>query len=151
MLSLVLLAVIAALLIQLLLFLPSYWSYVAEPWPTELDTASAEKVSSYVATTAGDILSEDAGFAVLNKREVAIEPGHLSHLSRRGMWDQKGFLEDLANKRFSLVVLGFDVSGDVVFPYNLRYTDEMREGIRENYHLVEIVGDWYVYKPNLFD
>jgi hypothetical protein len=133
--------------LQLFLLLPSQIGHLHK-LPTQADVAAGDMISSYIRSTPGDILSEDAGYLVLNKRPVPIEPFVFTQLSNEGVWDQKGFLQDLQNRRFSLVILDFDLSKDPQFPDSERFTPEMIQEIRANYSLTEKIGDTYIYKPN---
>jgi hypothetical protein len=147
--------VVFLLVLQLLFFIPGHVTYF-EKLPTEADVASGQTVSSYVRAESGNILSEDAGIAVLNGKNVAIELFNCTQLLRQGLWNQNGFLHQLENREFSLVILDFDISSDPVFPHDVRFTPEMMKAIRENYHLFDAVGcqnkyhsKYYVYKPNM--
>jgi len=133
--------VIILLIIQLALF--AHVPYM----PSEEDTNVNinQKISSYVINSKGHILSENAGFAVLNGKELLIEPFVNTQLARHGLWNQSTFVGDLKNKNFSLIILEFDVMGDKI--HKSRFTKEMVNAIRNNYYFVEKIGAYYIYKP----
>ena len=141
--SLASILVITLLLIQLVLF--AHMPYVTDEAPTTADLNNGQKVSSYVINTNGRILSEDAGFVVVNDKELLIEPFMAMQLEKQGLWNQSKFVSDLQNKKFSLIILEFDVNCDGIHKY--RFTDEMLNVIRNNYYLVEKNGNYYTYMP----
>jgi transcription initiation factor TFIIIB Brf1 subunit/transcription initiation factor TFIIB len=143
--------VASLIVIQLLVFIPGHMTYF-EGLPTEVDVASGQTLSSYVRAERGNILSEDPGISVLNGKQVAIELFVFTQLSKKGLWNQNRFLQQLENREFSLVILDIDISRDPVWPHDVRFTPEMIKAIRENYYLFDKVGDryrYYVYKPNV--
>jgi hypothetical protein len=61
-------------------------------------------ISKYVKESEGRILTMDAGFVVLNGKDLLIEPFLNSQLAEKGLWDQSKLLDDLREKRISLVI-----------------------------------------------
>lgn len=134
--SLASILVMTLLLIQLVLFAPMPYVY---------DRSTGQKISSYILNTNGSILSEDAGFVVINNRDLLIEMFMATQLEKQGLWDQSTFVGDLQNKKFSLIILEFDVGNDEIM--QSRFTEQMVKAIRNNYHFIEKIGSYYIYKP----
>jgi hypothetical protein len=127
-------------------------------------TNANNRVSAMIRSTEGEILSEDAGLALLNGKTVWIEWALDTQLYMLGLWDQSNFVSELQDKRFSLIILEKDANvalrllilnknnpqlksvEDIAF-YQ-RYTIEMLDAIVTNYHLVDKLEDFYVYSPN---
>jgi len=114
--------------------------------PSEKDMADSKQISSYIRNANGAVLAEDGGLLVLNDKDVMFEPFVFTQLSNGGLWDQTSFLCELSNREFSLVVLSFNVSDEDAASQTERFTDDMIEQIRDNYYLVDRVGDTYIYK-----
>lgn len=114
--------------------------------PTMTDRINGQKVSSYVKNTTGKVLSQDAGFVVLNNKELLVDLFLFTQLYRKDLVDQSELVSDIQNKEFSLILLKFDVKkaerSDCL-------TDEMLNAARNSYHLVETIGGNYIYEPNL--
>ncbi|MBU0672802.1 MAG: glycosyltransferase family 39 protein, partial [Candidatus Margulisbacteria bacterium] len=112
--------------------------------PTEDARLIGEKVSRYIQSTKGRVLSQDAGLVVINGKELLVDPILVTQLSKGGMWDQTGLVTDIADGRFSLVLLKFDLEQTKSSGW---FTDEMLSAIRNNYCLDERIGENYLYKP----
>lgn len=113
--------------------------------PTVEDKMVGEEVSSYVKNMSGKILSEDAGFVVINGKELLVDTTLVAQLYRVGLFDQSELVSDVQDREFSLILLKFDVES---VTKHQRFTDEMLDAIRANYHLVEKIGENYMYEPN---
>jgi 4-amino-4-deoxy-L-arabinose transferase-like glycosyltransferase len=132
----------ALFIVQLILFV--HIPFVTGKTPSRYDRETERQISAMIQTTPGDILSEDAGLLVLNKRPVLFQPFEFTQLARAGLWNQRQFVRDIENKKFSLLILGSDIQG----PYDEeRFTSEMAAAIANSYVLQEKIGDWYTYKP----
>jgi len=150
--------VMIMLLVQLALFAHMPYTDMAE------DLRIGQELSSRVQSSEGSVLSEDAGLVVINNREPLIEFAIAMQLEKRGLWDQSNFVSDLQNKKFSLILLKVNANhvlrfltlegSDAIMKIQQRYssrqrfTIEMLEAIVNNYHLVETIGEYYVYEPN---
>jgi 4-amino-4-deoxy-L-arabinose transferase-like glycosyltransferase len=134
----------ASLFVQLILFLhiPSF----TKPSPSKMDIENFKKLSSIISKTEGPIISEDGGILVLNKKEVIFMPFEFTQLANQKIWNQDKFLKDIKNKRFSLLLLSFDIH---YFFDRERLTPEMIENIKENYYIDNKIGDYFIYKPVL--
>ncbi len=135
--------------------------------PSQSAIDDVERVSAYIVNSDGKILTDEAGLAVLNGVVPAIEPFMLTQLARRGMWDQSALLDDLREKSFSLVILRADLecgahgAADLLLTDELiqelcgtqgvagyLLTDEMIQELTNSYDLVEVVGDFHIYRPS---
>ncbi len=117
--------------------------------PTNEIVTNGDKISVYVKQSDGGILTEDAGFAVLNGKIPVSEPFMLTQLEKHGLWDQSQLLNDLREKSISLVIIRTNLSDieddNIVGVGNL--TKEMVEQLKKNYKLVDHLGQFYIYKP----
>ena len=99
--------------------------------PFEERAAQMEKIDRLVASTPGDILSEDNWLLLKNgKRVLYDDPAAMAALARTGAWDQSLLLDDLNRRKFSLVLLQYDLSGET---YNPRWSDEALAALKANY------------------
>ncbi|HEX5503076.1 MAG TPA: hypothetical protein VFW96_10670 [Thermomicrobiales bacterium] len=134
---------VAALLVALVAtaWTPDRW-YAGElnlPSPAEQDQLA--KIVHNLRYTPGDALAEDVGLLVLAGKPVPYDdPQAMAALSRAGRWDQAQLLDDLAQQRFSLVLL----------PPNTRpelWTDQTLAAIHANYYL-KFRDVWFTYEAN---
>ena len=130
------------LFIQLLLFI--HIPLLTKPAPAKSDRENFKKLSGIISSTEGPIISEDGGILVFNKKEVLFMPFEFTQLANQKKWDQKKFLEDLMNKRFTLIIFSFDVN---YFFDKERLTPEMVKVIKDNYYVDKTIGDYFLYKP----
>lgn len=133
------------LIIQLLLFVHA--PYLTPGTPTESWFRSGQRLSSYVKNANDPIFSEYVGFLVVNGKLVIYQPlFSFTQLEYQGVWNHSHFINELKDKRYSLVILGFDIYGNE-YRRSL-FTDKILNVIRDNYHLLEKVGGFYIYTPN---
>lgn len=131
-----------AIFTQLLLFL--HIPFITEPAITKSDRLNFERLSQIFSNTTGEIISEDSGILVLNKKEVLFQFFEFTQISNQKLWNQKPFLEDIKNKRFSMIVLSFDID---CFVDKERLTPEMVEAIKKNYRISDKIGEYFIYIP----
>jgi hypothetical protein len=89
----------------------------------------------FIRNTPGEILADDVGLLIAAGKPIRYnDPSTMGPAARWGIWDQSGLLEEIAQKRFSAIMLRDDVEKD---PYDDvgRWTREMRAAIREHYTL----------------
>lgn len=114
------------------------------------DVKFGRKITDYVRQSTGDILTEDAGFAVLNGKVPVTEPFMAAQFSKNGLWDQSQLLNRLRNKNFSLAILKTNLN-DAEYE-NLEnpiyFTKEILTELKNNYKLVDQQGRYYIYKPS---
>jgi hypothetical protein len=115
------------------------------------DLKYGEKISNYVKQSSGRILTEDAGFAVLNGRVPITQPFDVTQLSKNGLWDQSVLLNALRDKSISLSILTINLTN---IQYDdikdtLSFTKEVIRELKKNYKLVDHLGRFYIYKPSI--
>lgn len=97
----------------------------------------------------GDIIVEDPQIALRSGHRLYFESFPMTELSKRGIWDQRGFVDDIASGKFGAIVLQFDLKADdVYFSSGERFTKEMVSAMRTGYHLEKRSGPLYLYVPN---
>ncbi len=132
----------SALITQLVLF--AHMPFYSEPAITKSDWQNGAQLSRVVLNTLDKIISEDAGVLVLNKKQVLFQPFELTQLAYQKLWDQDKFLNDIRSKRFSLILLSFNVN---YFSDKERLTSKMAEAIKENYYIETLIGNYFLYRP----
>ena len=135
-----------AILIQLILFL--HMPYLTEPTATKLTWENSKKLSEIVVNTKGEIISEDAGLLVKNGKTVLFQPFEFTQLANQKIWNQTRFINDIKNKRFTLIILSFDLNCQVD---EERLTPEMAEAIKENYSANQKIDEYFLYQPIIQD
>lgn len=135
--------IVTGLLLQLILF--AHMPYLTGHTPTNTDKKNAEKISLEIINTPGSILSEDGGLLVVNRRQILFQPFVFTQLARQNLWDQGKFVADITEKRFSLIILTFNINYEID---KERLTEEMAEAIRRSYYSEEKIGDYYIYRPS---
>jgi hypothetical protein len=97
----------------------------------------------------GKILSEDAGFVVVNGIEPLMETFQMTQLAEKGLWDQSPLIKDLQDRSISLVILQQNLNNERIYVREnfRRFTPEIIRELRANYHLVDKIGRFHIYKP----
>lgn len=131
-----------ALLVQLVLFL--HMPFLTEPTATKTDLKNAQALFEVVRNTDGKVISEDTGVLVMNNKPVLFMPFEFTQLANQKIWDQTGFINDIKDRQFSLIILSFDVHCQID---EERLTPEMAEAIRENYYIKQVIGEYFLYYP----
>lgn len=111
--------------------------------PTTADMMNGDRVLSIIKKHSGDIISEDAAFLILSSREVLYEPFIMSTLAKEGKWNDKPIIDAIENKRFSLIITTVDLFNKEQFFFN--YNTNFIDAVKKNYHLLEVVGKYYIY------
>jgi hypothetical protein len=141
------------LLIQLYLiihvvYMPQYWygtpQYRTTPSARNFDLV--ESVERIIRETPGDVLSDDASLLVRTGKPVLFQPFIMSTLARQGKWNQSKFINDIRQKRFSLLVLYFPLRPETP-DMEERYTPEMINALMENYEPVDYRHPYWIHRP----
>ncbi len=141
------------LLIQLyciihIVYMPSYWygtpQYRTTPSLRNFDLV--ESVERMVRETPGDVLSDDASLLVRTGKPVLFQPFIMSTLARQGEWNPSKFINDIHQKRFSLLVLYFPLRPENPDMYE-RYTPEMINALMENYEVMDYRHPYWIHRP----
>lgn len=116
-------------------------------WPSPEKATEMQKLSDLIASTPGDIYSEDAFLLLKNNRRVLYDdPSTFVPLAQRGAWEDSVLNRSIRERRFPLIFLQHR-SG--------RWTAEWRQALEENYTLkfrggIDIYeGKAYTIKPQL--
>ncbi len=128
------------------------------------DVQQGEMLVTLIKNTPGDVISEDASFQVIAGKPVVFEPYIMTLLAERGKWNQDGFVEDLENASFDLLILGFDLNDPDhsdrsedqalrIAGFN-RFSDEMEQAIRDAYEIDSVLlihsrRNWFIYRPTI--
>jgi hypothetical protein len=142
--------IVVLLLLQLVSFFHvphNHW------WRVGADKKNAinnfNKISSYLAKTDDNVLTQNSSFAVLNGKTYLFQPEMFTELQRKGLWDQSKFVNDITAERFPLLILYVDVNdAGSVQEHQAFFTSEMIDAIRRHYRIVEKIGGSNIYMPN---
>jgi len=109
----------------------------------------APSVYSLLQNGQGPVVSQQGSFPLFSRGEIYIQLFHFTALSRAGMWDQSRLLKDFENHTISSVITQFPIERGVQNDSDWeRFTPEMLESLRKNYHLWQTVYPYYIYTPN---
>jgi hypothetical protein len=125
--------VLAGVLVQAALTYnkPFYEWYSPLALPLDERAERMRQLEKVVQTTPGYMLSEDQWLLLKNGKEVLYDdPVAMASLARTGAWDESVMLEDLARRKYSLVILQYDVTGE---SYNPRWSDRGLTTLQANY------------------
>jgi hypothetical protein len=113
-----------------LLFQPQPW------YGSELDPAlrgSPERFVAFMRATPGEILADDPGLLLIAGKPVRYDdPSTMGPAAAIGKWDQRGLLDDIANQRFSAIMIPVNVRNDSTDPAG-RWTPEALAAIKRSY------------------
>jgi hypothetical protein len=94
-----------------------------------------ERFLVFMRSTPGEILADHTGLLFQAGKPLRYnDPSTMGPAARTGKWDQRGLLEDIANRRFSAIMIPTNAEKSLVDPSG-RWTPEMLAAIREHYRL----------------
>jgi hypothetical protein len=136
------LGVVGLLVAQLYLAVqPQPW-YDRELVPGE----PPERFISLIRSTSGEVLTDDVGLLFAAGRPLRYDdPSTMGPAATSGVWDQRGLLREIAERRFSAILIPIDVEEQTADPAG-RWTPEMIAAIREHYR-VAYRDSIYTYVP----
>ncbi|MDD5644765.1 MAG: glycosyltransferase family 39 protein [bacterium] len=147
------LAYVLLIIISSFVIRKSYYSinpmYSHHLYRHEYNRYETPKIISIIKREPENVLTQKASWSLLSGKEFLFDPMAMSLLSKKGLWDQNKFLADIKNKKFSLIVLRFDVSDWPDVDCKFDFTDEAVFGIKENYGLESVIYDAFIYKPKV--
>jgi hypothetical protein len=111
-----------------------------------LTRQSYEEMAPVLAHTPDPIFSEDMGLLVTYDRVLDYHSFEYSQLARVGRWDQAWELDQLRNRRRSMVILERGTRLDV--DHYRRFTREFLSELDRNYRHTRTVGKYEVYEPD---
>jgi hypothetical protein len=110
---------------------------------------AAPEIYRLLQSQPGPIVSQQGSFALFSRGEIYIQLFHFAALSRAGMWDQSKLLKDFESHKIGTVITEFPIEmGTQADSDRERFTPEMLQSLRKNYHRWEMVYPYYIYTPN---
>ena len=110
---------------------PFYEWYTPLALPLNERAERMRQLDEVVRATPGYILSENHWLLLKNGKEVLYDdPVAMASLARSGEWDESMLLEDLRRRKYALIILQYDVTGET---YNPRWSDQGLKALQENY------------------
>jgi 4-amino-4-deoxy-L-arabinose transferase-like glycosyltransferase len=101
--------------------------YPLEFMPDPTRRAMMENLQKQIASTSGDLLTDDIYLALSAGRNVPYDNMyHIMTESENGKWDDSRFLQDLRNHRFALVLLDTGIR---------RFSDRAWDALNEGYEM----------------
>ncbi len=137
-----------ALGIIILLVAQLYLALRPPPWYTRelAPDKPPERFISLIRNTPGEILADDVGLLVAADRPLRYDdPSTMGPAANSGIWDQRGLLREIAERRFSAILIPIDVEKQTADPAG-RWTREMIAAIREHYRVAHR-DTIYTYVP----
>jgi hypothetical protein len=139
-------ALIALLAIQMLALVQS--SRVASGLQNYVVDQRAEvaQLSRMVADTDGPVLTDDyMGLLPERGKRIYFQPFEMTQLARDGDWNQRPFVQNIANEKFPLIMIwsppfAREIKQD-------RWTPRMLEEIRDHYERQGRIADMVIYRP----
>jgi hypothetical protein len=103
--------------------------------PTSADAAVGAEIDAIIRASPGEVISEPAGFAARNGRDVLLQPLDLRAEQLRGRWSSDTLRQAVREKRFSVIILSYglfpeDVLTELRKAYVLDRTIASPNGLR---------------------
>jgi hypothetical protein len=124
-------ALLVLLATQLALaYQPQQW-YIGELAPDD----PPDRYLAFIRATPGEVLADDVGLLYAAGRPLRYDdPSTMGPAANSGVWDQRGLLQEIAERRFSAILLPVNLDRDSVDATG-RWTPEMLAAIRAHYKL----------------
>lgn len=127
-------------LLALMLILTQLWLLRTRPaWyggEFDLSEPVGERFVKLIMSQPGEILADDVGLILAAGRTPRYnDPATMGPAISSGLWDQRGLLEDIAARRFSLVLLPFNVHQSDLDPSG-RWSPEFIAAMCQHYNLL---------------
>lgn len=124
-----------------LAYQPQQW-YLGELAPDD----PPARYLTYLRAVPGEVLADDVGLLFAAGRPLRYDdPSTMGPAARSGVWDQSGLLREIAERRFSAILLPLNIERETSDPSG-RWTDEMLAAIRAHYRL-EFRDTIFTYVP----
>jgi len=108
--------------------------------------SSAAAALAIIEATPGPVFCENMLLVMKAHKEIPIEPGINLYLAKAGVWDQSGFVNMIASRKFGVIILR-----NLDSPF---WTDAIVAAIKQGYVPTERLGDpsvengyYVVYRP----
>jgi hypothetical protein len=106
--------------------------------------AQVQQMEALIRQANGPIVADEfMGLETLENRQLYFQPFEMTQLARSGLWDQSGFLSEIAEHKFALILISTPNPNLVAD----RWTPEMLQAISLHYQKVERIGFTDVYMP----
>jgi len=113
-----------------LAYRPQQW-YLGELAPDD----PPERYLSFIRAAPGEVLADDVGLLYAAGRPLRYDdPSTMGPAAMSSVWDQSGLLQEIAERRFSAILIPVNVERDAVDATG-RWTPEMLAAIRAHYKL----------------
>ena len=113
-----------------LAYRPQQW-YIGELAPDD----RPDRYIAFIRAAPGEVLADDVGLLYAAGRPLRYDdPSTMGPAASSGVWDQRGLLQEIAERRFSAILLPVNLDRDSVDATG-RWTPEMLAAIRAHYKL----------------
>jgi hypothetical protein len=94
-----------------------------------------ERFLNFIRNTPGEILADDTGLLFQAGRDLRYDdPSTMGPAATIGAWDQRGLLEDIAQQKFSAIMLPINIEKSDLDASG-RWTPEMLAAIKQHYQM----------------
>jgi hypothetical protein len=92
---------------------------------------------------------EEPGVARACGHRPALHPFIMANLSKRGLWDESPFLQQLSNGTYPIAILPFDPQKGATGVHAERWTPGMIEAFANHYQVLSVEQEWRIlqFKP----
>jgi hypothetical protein len=105
-----------------------------------------ERYLNFIRNTPGEILADDTGLLFQAGRDLRYDdPSTMGPAARIGAWDQRGLLAEIAQQKFSAIILPVNAEKSLIDPAG-RWTPEMLAAIKTHYQ-IKFRDTLYIYVP----
>jgi hypothetical protein len=140
-------ALVSIQILLLFFYTPLFIILEEGRWDIPANRAAA-RIYPLLATRSGPILSQQGSFALFGRGEIFVQLFHFTALSRAGRWDQNRLLREINARIFSFVITEFPIEQPALSDNaRERFTPEMLEALRRNYHSIGAVLPYHLYAP----
>ncbi len=104
-----------------------------------------ETVQNVIRQTKGIVIADEfMGEIPLAGKSLYFQPFEFKQMEQANIWDQSAFLQDIAAKKFDLIVWYVPPFWDAI---GGRYTPQQKAAILLNYKMTQQLGNIYIYRP----
>ena len=118
------------------------------PYPALWEARAMENISQNISSIQGPILVEDMNFTLQTREGLWIQPFEFAQLAKQKIWSPAPLHQALSQKRFSVLILLFDIEKDISSMVSgTRFLPETQKIMQENYQLRTREGNYWIYLP----
>lgn len=104
-------------------------------------------VASHIASQPGELLTDDPGLALLAGKSIEFESIIFTILATQGIWDEQPILNAVRSRRFTQIVLTMSLDSPQEPPIAARWTETVRQAMRESYEATGYESGYWWYRP----